>query len=220
MNRTQRRQTTIRSRNRGIGFTRQYSSARARLRYGTQQKFAKPSFDIAELQRLLKQYENEPETSSSAPIEASFKDEFVYAPEETAQALDILLSSRLEDAVTEEYHDHTDVVHDHDTFDLLGGDTFTPTDTPANLSSQESEELNRYLDWSAKDLTAEIVSGNFDPILAELRTRELDGKGRITVLKAIDQRLKQVNTSGVIPPEGVVLGQTTAAEMAEILKNR
>lgn len=193
MNRTQRRRQMF-SRQRGVGFTRQFSSRRARLQHGATQKLSRKYQHILnQLMAQLAQSE-QPVVKDAAGIQAHFTDELVI-----------------------ESQDLSDVRQAFETFDLLGNDE-TPTDTPADLSTEGSEALDQYLNWSARDLVASVVGGDFDLILSELRRREADDKSRITVLKAIDARIKAraeaVNTSGVLPPEGVVFGQTTAAELA------
>lgn len=223
MNRAQRRQAFRSTRQRGVGFTRQFSSRRARLQHGTAQKVSARGAKAFELLNLLRQVPAwDGVDAETEPL--SVEDEFVLHPDGSVSGTvwedaDTEVPEPLEEtAVLEEAHptwDHAD------TFDILGGNTFTPTDTPDEVSAQELELLETYLAaWSAKDLIAGVSDGSFDLVLSTLREREVNGKNRVTLIKAIDQRAKQFNTSGVLAPEGLVLGQTTAAELAEILKNR
>ena len=161
MNRSQRRRQQ--SRQRGVGFTRQFSSRRARLQHGTDQKLSRKYVELLKaIREALKAQTqtSEPESPENEPTE---------------------ISQSLELAV---------------------GTTEAVSVSVLNTSS-------------AKDLVAGIKAGNFDPMLADLLEAEANGKSRISVTKALNERLASLyNTTGVVPPDGVILGQTTAAELA------
>lgn len=192
MNRTQHRRQRFGNRQRGVGFTRQFSSRRARLQHGTDQKLSRKFSQLLDTMRSL---------HVGSDFDDFLKEEGLFEEVEAA------VKNRIEGLDAEDT-----------TFDLLGSEE---TITETSLEDDESNLLDQYVGWSAKDLSTVVASGNFDGVLTQLREREMDGKSRITVIKAIDARLKDLseagsfNTSGVIPPDGVVFGQTTAAELTE-----